>query len=264
MKNRVVLVTGAGRGIGEAIALQFAALGARVAVTARTEAELDAVAAAGRAKGGTMLSIIADLADSDAPVRIMETVGREFGPVEILVNNAGIGSSGEVTDPAAPQPRTIAEFDDAFWDLTMKVNLTAPYALTKLALPGMVERRAGRLIYISSINASVPGLFGSAYTASKHGLAGLMKVAAIEYAEYGITSNAVCPGTTRSKLNDRRLEFDSKRLNTTLDALKQGSTPLGRRLEPDEVASLAVYLASDAASGVNGQSINVCGGRVFS
>ena len=145
----------------------------------------------------------------------------------------------------------------------MKVNLTAPYVLTKLALPEMVKRRTGRLIYISSVNATIPGLFGSAYTASKHGVAGLMKVAAIEYAEYGITSNAICPGVTGTKLNDRRLEFDSKRLNTTVEALKQGSTPLGRRLEPDEVASLAVYLASDAASGVNGQSINVCGGRVF-
>lgn len=263
MKNRVVLVTGAGRGIGEAIALQFAALGARVAVTARTRAELDVVAAAGRAKGGTMLSVVADLTDPGAPARIIETVGRELGPVEILVNNAGIGSSGEVTDSSAPQPRTIAEFDDAFWDLTIRVNLTAPYLLTKLALPDMVKRRAGRLIYISSINASVPTPFGSAYTASKHGLGGLMKVAAIENAGYGITSNAICPATTRSKLNDRRLEFESKRFNKTVEALRQNSTPLGRRLEPDEVASLAIYLASDAASGVNGQTINVCGGKIF-
>jgi NAD(P)-dependent dehydrogenase (short-subunit alcohol dehydrogenase family) len=263
MKNRVALVTGAGRGIGEAIALQFATLGARVAITARSQAELDRVAAAGKAKGGTMFPIVADLTDSAAPAKIIEAVSREFGPPEILVNNAGIGSSGEVADLSAPKPRAIADFDDSFWDLTMKVNLTAPYVLTKLALPEMVKRRAGRLIYISSVNATIPGLFGSAYTASKHGLAGLMKVAAIEYAEFGITSNAICPGVTGTKLNDRRLEFDSKRLNTTVEALKQGSTPLGRRLEPDEVASLAVYLASDAASGVNGQSINVCGGRVF-
>lgn len=263
MKDRVALVTGAGRGIGEAIALQFAALGVRVAITARTQTELNGVVARGEAAGGRLFPIVADLADPAAPAAIVAAAKQEFGPVDILVNNAGIGSSGEVSDTGEPKPRPIVEFDDAFWELTMRVNLTAPYVLTRLLLPGMIERRWGRLIYVSSVNASIPGLFGSAYTASKHGMAGLMKVAAIEAGEFGVTSNAICPGTTSTKLNDRRLAFDSKRLATTVEALKKASTPLGRRIEPDEVASLAVYLASDLASGVNGQSINVCGGRVF-
>jgi NAD(P)-dependent dehydrogenase (short-subunit alcohol dehydrogenase family) len=264
MKDRVVLVTGAGRGIGRAIAEAFASQGARVAMTARSSEELDQVALEGRKRGGTLLSIVDDLADAAAPARVFGTVTKAFGRLDVLVNNAGVGSSVPDGGPGSDRPRPIVEFDDDFWDLTLNVNVTAPYKLMKLALPGMIERRWGRVINVASINASVPALHGAAYTASKHALVGLTKVAAIETAEHGVTANAICPAATRSVLNDRRVRYDSNRLGVRVEELERGLTPLGRRLEPEEIASLAVYLASDGAGAINGQSINVCGGKVFS
>jgi NAD(P)-dependent dehydrogenase (short-subunit alcohol dehydrogenase family) len=264
MKDRVVLVTGAGRGIGRAIAEAFASQGARVAMTARSSGELDQVTLEGRKRGGTLLSIADDLADPAAPARVFGTVIEAFGRLDILVNNAGVGSSVPDGGPGSDRPRPIVEFDDDFWDLTLNVNVTAPYKLMKLALPGMIERRWGRVINVASINASVPALHGAAYTASKHALVGLTKVAAIETVEHGVTANAICPAATRSVLNDRRIRYDANRLGVRVEELERGLTPLGRRLEPEEIASLAVYLASDGAGAINGQSINLCGGKVFS
>ena len=256
MKNRIALVTGAGRGIGRAIATGLAAEGAPVAVTARSVDELENLAREVRAGGGEALVVPDDLSDRSAPHRIVRTVADTWGPIEILVNNAGVGSS--------QNPKPLVEFDDDFWDLTLMVNLTAPYLLTKLVLPSMMERGWGRIINISSIAGRIGGEHGAAYGVSKHGLLGLTRSTAVEAAAHGITANAVCPGVTRSRLNDRRLEYDSRRLGVSFEQLERESTPLGRRLEPEEVSVLAVQLARDEARGINGQCINVCGGRVFS
>ena len=260
MKDRIVLVTGAGRGIGRAIAEAFAGHGAHVAVTARSNTELEQVALEGRKRGGTLLSIVDDFADAGAPARVFGAVIKAFGRVDILINNAGVGSSVPDGGPGSDRPRPIVEFDDGFWDLTINVNVTAPYKLMKLALPGMIERRWGRVINIASINASVPALHGAAYTASKHALVGLTKVAAIEAVEHGVTANAICPAATRSVLNDRRIQYDSNRLGVGVEALERGLTPLGRRLEPDEIASLAVYLASDESAFTTGVAHIIDGG----
>lgn len=254
-KNRIALVTGAGRGIGRSIAVALARSGAKVALTARTQGELrDAVAEIERA-GGTALAVVADLADRDAPERILNRVREVWGPTEILVNNAGIGSS------ASPKP--IVEFDDDFWDLTLALNVTAPYKLTKLALPAMIAARWGRIINISSINAKIPALHGVAYAASKHALAGLTKCVAKEAAEFGITANTICPGATATLMNDRRIEYDAARLGQTTEQIAAQTTPLGRRILPDEISPLAVFLAGDGAAAINGQMINVCGGTVM-
>jgi len=255
MNNRVALVTGAGRGIGRAIALGLARQGARVAVSARTQSQLDEVAASIDDAGGASLAVTADLADRAAPARLVEQIAAHWGPIEILVSNAGIGSSGS--------PRPIVEFDDAFWDLTFAVNVTAPYLLTKLVLPNMLQRDWGRIINIASINAFVPALHGAAYTASKHALAGLTKATARETAGTGVTANAVCPGVTASEMNDKRLEYDVARTGQTLAELKAAASPLGRRLLPEEVASLVVHLAGDESRAISGQSIRVCGGTVI-
>ena len=256
MENRIALVTGAGRGIGRAIAVGLAAEGARVAVTARSLNELENLAREVKDGGGDALVVPGDLSDRSAPAHIVRTVAETWGPIEILVNNAGVGSS--------QNPKALVDFDDDFWDLTLMVNLTAPYLLTKLVLPPMMDRGWGRIINISSIAGRIGNEHAAAYGASKHGLLGLTRSTAVEGAPHGITANAVCPGVTRSRLNDRRLEYDSQRLGVSFEQLEKESTPLGRRLVPEEVAILAVQLARDEARGINGQSINVCGGRVFS
>ncbi len=255
MDNRIALVTGAGRGIGRAIALSFAQQGYRVAVTARTREELEEVVNLADEKGAQTMLIVDDLSDRMAPGRILGRVLDHWGSVEILVNNAGVGSSQD--------PKPLVDFDDDFWDLTFAVNVTAPYLLTKHALPDMIQKRWGRIINISSINARVASLHGAAYTASKHAIAGLTKATAKEVADQGITCNAVCPGVTKTLMNDKRLEYDSKRLGKSFEEIEATASPLGRRLVPEEVAAVVIFLATDEARAVNGQLVNVCGGTVM-
>ena len=252
LSKRVALVTGAGRGIGRAIALAYAEAGAELALTARTVTELDEVVGRIRAAGGTAVAFPADLADRNVPRKLVADVEQTLGPVEILVNNAGVGSSAD--------PKPVVEFDDAFWDLSLAVNLTAPYLLCKAVLPRMLERRWGRIITIASINGKVGSLHGAAYAASKHGVLGLTRTLAQEVAGQGITVNAICPGPVHTVMNDRRIEYDAQRRGVSFSQQEASLTPLGRRLEPQEIAPLAVYLASDAAAAVVGQALNIDGG----
>ena len=152
------------------------------------------------------------------------------------------------------------DFDDAFWELSLRLNLTVPYLLSKVVLTGMLARHWGRIVNIASINSKMPSLHGAAYAASKHGLLGLARSLALEVAKDGITVNAVCPGPVHTVMNDRRLEYDAKRRGITFAELEQSMTPIGGRLEPEDVAPLAAYLASDEARMVTGQAMNVCGG----
>src|SRR6266446_6307226 len=184
--------------------------------------------------------------------QILARMDAALGPVEILVNNAGIGSSAD--------PRPVAEYDDAFWERTLALNLTAPYRLCKAVLPSMRLRRWGRIINVASINSKVPSLHGAAYTTSKHGLVGLTKTLALELAKEGITVNAICPGPVHTVMNDRRIEYDARRRGVSFDDIERAMTPIGGRLEPEDIAPIAVYLASDEARMVTGQAYNVDGG----
>ena len=255
MTSRIALVTGAGRGIGRASSLALASVGTRVAVTSRSQDELAQLATEIRGAGGEAHTIVDDLSDRAAPERIVAAVRATWGPVEILVNNAGIGSSQD--------PKPLVEFDDDFWDLTFQVNVTAPYLLTKLVLPDMLAAGWGRIINIASINSKAPALHGAAYVASKHALAGLTKATAKEAAAHGVTANAVCPGVTATLMNDKRIEYDAQRSGKSFEAVEAQSSPLGRRLVPDEIAALVHFLAGDTAAAINGQLINVCGGTVM-
>jgi NAD(P)-dependent dehydrogenase (short-subunit alcohol dehydrogenase family) len=252
LQGRVALVTGSGRGIGRAIAVAFAAEGAKVAVTARTAAELQEVVAAIRAQGGEAVALTTDVADRAAAQGLVGRVQEALGPVEILVNNAGIGSSAD--------PRPVVEYDDAFWDLTLAVNLTAPYLLCKDVLPGMVARRWGRILNVASVNSRIPSLHAAAYVASKHGLLGLTRVLALEVAKDGITVNAICPGPVHTVMNDRRVAYDAQRRGVSFEEQERSMTLLGRRIEPEEIAPLAVYLASEDARMMTGQALNLDGG----
>jgi 3-hydroxybutyrate dehydrogenase len=252
LRGRVALVTGGGRGIGRAIALAFAAEGAKVAVTARTDAELREVVAAVHAQGGEAVALTADVADRATTQSLLGRVQEALGTVEILVNNAGVGSSAD--------PRPVAEYDDAFWDLSLAVNLTAPYLLCKAALPGMIARKWGRIINVASINGRVPSPHAAAYVASKHGLLGLTRALALEVAKDGVTVNAICPGPVRTAMNDKRVAYDAQRRGVSFEEQERSMTLLGRRIEPDEVAPLAVYLAGDDARMMTGQALNLDGG----
>ena len=252
LQGRVALVTGGGRGIGRAIALALAQQGANVGVTARTVGELDEVVRAVAAAGGRALAIAADLTAADAPGRVVAAMIAGLGPVDILVNNAGIGSSAD--------PRPVAEYDDAFWEQTLALNLTAPYRLCKAVLPAMRQKHWGRIINVASINSKIASLHGAAYTASKHGLWGLTKTLALELAREGITANAICPGPVHTVMNDRRIDYDAKRRGVSFGDVERDMTPMGGRLEPEDIAPMAVYLASDEARRVTGQAYNVDGG----
>jgi NAD(P)-dependent dehydrogenase (short-subunit alcohol dehydrogenase family) len=251
LDGRIAWITGASRGIGRAIARGFAAEGATIAVTARSEAELQSLAAEVEQAGGRALAIPADLSDPAAPARVIGQVLERFRTIDILVNNAGLGSSSRPM---------VVDFDDAFWNLTVALNLTAPYLFTKAVLPVLLAKKWGRIITIASINGKIGSFHGAAYAASKHGVLGLTRSVALEVARDGITVNAICPGPVRTEMNDRRVEYDAKRLGVSFSELESRLTPIGRRLDPDEIVPMAILLASDESAAITGQAFNVCGG----
>jgi NAD(P)-dependent dehydrogenase (short-subunit alcohol dehydrogenase family) len=252
LENRVVLITGAGRGIGRAIALGFAREGALVAATARTRSELDSLAEEIQQGGGKALPIPADLFRTESVAQLVQEVEGSLGAVEILVNNAGIGSG------AGPNP--VVKFDDDLWHRTLALNLTAPYLLSKAVLPNMLQKKWGRIINISSVMGKMGSLYGSAYSAAKHGLLGLTRSLALEVARDGITVNAICPGPVETAQSDQRLRYEVERQGVLFDELVTRLNPIGRRLHPDEIVPIAILLASNESAGMTGQAVNVCGG----
>lgn len=254
LAGKKALVTGASRGIGRAIAIAYAREGADVIVTARSRSDLLVVRDAIVALGRRCVVIEADLAADGAVDHLWREVERDAGGVDILVNNAGLGSS------ATPKP--VVAFDDDFWDLTLRVNLTVPYQLCKKALPGMAARKYGRVIAIASINALRGGVCDSAYTASKSGLVGLMRTVAREHVKDGVTSNAICPGTCATRTADARLQYEATRTGRTLDEVNRCIGPMGRRLEPEELTPMAIYLASAEAAMTTGQTFVIDGGQL--
>ena len=252
LQERTALVTGAGRGIGKAIALALGQAGAKVAAAARSTDELEDVVSMIRDEGGQAVALTADLSDRAVPAQLVSEVQERFGPVQILVNNAGLGSSSD--------PRPLVDFDDEFWDRSIAVNLTAPYLLCKAVLPDMLAKRWGRIITIASINGRLPSFHGAAYSASKHGVLGLTRTLALEVAGDGITVNAVCPGPVKTLMNDRRVKYDADRRGVDLESHEASLTPIGGRLAPDDIAPMVVYLAGDEARMITGQAYNIDGG----
>jgi 3-oxoacyl-[acyl-carrier protein] reductase len=236
LTNRVALVTGASRGIGRDIAIALAGAGARVAVNYRTASSragevVDEIAAA----GGTAVALQADVSDPMAAAALVREAEARLGPIDILVNNAGI---------LARKP--LDELGPADWDEAIRVNLSSAFYVTQAGLPGMRARRWGRIIMLSSIAAQTGGVIGPHYAASKAGLIGLTHSYASLLAREGITANAIAPAL---------IETDMIRGN---DAIRPDLIPIGRFGTPDEVAAVALLLASNGY--ISGQTIGVNGG----
>jgi NAD(P)-dependent dehydrogenase (short-subunit alcohol dehydrogenase family) len=248
---RRCLVTGAGRGIGAAVARRLSADGHAVALTARSGDELTALAAT---LPGRSLVVPADLTDPAAADAVVSRVEDEWGPVEVLVLNAGAATS-------APLARTT----DEDWARMLELNLTAPFRLLRRALPGMVEQGWGRVVAVASMAAKRGDPYVSAYTASKHGLLGLVRSAAAEVATTGVTVNAVCPGYVDTPMTERTVASISAttgRSEADARAVLERRQPIGRLIDPEEVADAVLLCVASAA--ITGQGINVDGGAVQS
>ncbi len=240
--KKTVLITGGGTGIGLACAHRFAQNGARVLVAGRKEGPL-------KASGFdyTVMDVTDETSVNQAFARV--------GPVDILVNNAGAAAT-------APALKT----DLSMWQNMLAVNLTGAFLCARAALPGMVERRWGRFIVIAS-TASIKGYaYTAAYSAAKHGVLGLVKTLAIELAKTGVTSNAVCPGFTETALVTESLDMIMNKTGRSKEAALQSlvkANPMGRLVQPEEVAGAVLYLSGEGAAATNGQAIIVDGGEVI-
>lgn len=245
-EGRVAIVTGAGRGIGRATAALLAARGARVLAVSRTESELRSLAAE------TGVEVLAETVGTAAGcARIVETARERLGPIEILVNNAGVGSANE---------RAIWEQEPALWHETLAVNLHGPFELTRRAARDMVERRYGRIVMVSSTAGELGAPRMSAYCTSKHGLLGLMRAVAQDVGPHGVTCNAVLPGWVRTEMANRSAEREAERRGISAADVwveRARDYPPGRVLEPEEVASVIAFLASAEAGGVSGETVTV-------
>jgi NAD(P)-dependent dehydrogenase (short-subunit alcohol dehydrogenase family) len=252
LEGRKALVTGASRGIGRAIALAFAKEGAEVVLAARNLRSLDALAKEIAGLGGRASAVSLDVTDQAS----IDRVKKEVGSVQILVNNAGIAGSVKVL-----------AMDDAHWQSHLDVNLTGAFRVTRAFLPEMVEARWGRVINIASTAGKVGFQYTAAYCASKHGLIGLTRALALEMAPHQVTVNAICPGFVRTEMAAeaaRNIASKTKKSEADATAWLESLSPQNRLMEPEEVAAVAVLLASEEARGINGQAINIDGGSVVS
>jgi NAD(P)-dependent dehydrogenase (short-subunit alcohol dehydrogenase family) len=257
LAGQVAIVTGGGRGIGRAIARQFASAGAAVVVAARTKSEVDRAAAEIQTAGGRAFAVTADLGDEADCEKIVQAARQAFGAIDILVNNAAIYG------PVQPAEK----FSARDWDQVLAVNLRAPMLLAKLVLPEMYARQAGTILNISTVGAKAAFALSAAYTASKAGLIGLTRVLAAEGARQGVRVNALCPGpVTETKMSqDLTREFSAYFRSGTDDALQRMVEGIlqGRPQTAEEIASAALFLVSDQARAITGQTLNVDGGMAF-
>ena len=243
----VAVITGAGRGIGRAAAVRLSAEGFRVALTARSKDELETTAAL---CAGPTLVYPADITSTDAIDDLFTSVEERWSGVDVLVANAGAGTS-------AP----LAHTTDEQWAQMLDLNLTAPFRCIRRAVPGMVQRRYGRIVVVASVAAKHGEPYISAYTASKHGILGVVRSAAAELATKGITVNAVCPGYVDTPMTEGTVAAIAERTGRTTEqarAVLEAKQANGRLVTVDEVADAIWLCVTNAA--LNGQGITIDGG----
>jgi 3-hydroxybutyrate dehydrogenase len=254
LDGRRALVTGGGRGIGRAVARALAGAGVAVAVAARTRADVEAVAAEIEKSGGHAFAATADVARVEDVRDLFRAVREALGPVDILVSAAGIS-------PTAP----LAKTDDATWHATIETNLSGVFYATREALPEMTSRGFGRIVNVASVVGKTGMPYVAAYAASKHGVLGLTKVAALESAAKGVTVNAICPGYVDTPMTDAGIARITQKTGLSpADARRrlEEVSPQKRMVTAEEVAALALFLCGDEARGITGQALSVDGGTL--
>jgi NAD(P)-dependent dehydrogenase (short-subunit alcohol dehydrogenase family) len=245
LSGKIAIVTGGGRGIGRAIALGLAKAGASVVVTSRTQKEIDAVVEEIKKSGGKALAMVTDLTVNDQLENLVQATVKEFGKIDILVNNA-----------ARSFLRSLMDLREDGWDKVFNTNVKAVWLLSRLVARKMMEQKSGRIINITTVGAEKAELGMAAYGCSKAALKMLTRCMAREWAQFGIQVNAVGPGLTKTDF--------SKPIWSNPEVAKHVSAaiPMGRLAEPEEIVGSVLFLASDAARFITGHSIYVDGGTL--
>ena len=251
MQGRRVVVTGSGRGIGAAIAEAFADQGASVVVTSRTQDQLETVCNRIRSTGGTAYPVVCDVTSDDDVERLAQESEQLLGgSVDVLINNAGVYHSARFEDHSIQD-----------WQWVMDVNVIATIRVTQAFLSQLLQSDAGRLVFIASIAGKKPSYGQAAYNASKHAQIAMTRCMALEYGRTNLRVNAICPGFIKTDLIDLDTiaATHQQPVEDMWNAI-EGASTIGRTVNVEEVAALAVYLASNSADGMNGQSIALDGG----
>lgn len=255
LKDRIALVTGGGTGIGKAIAVQMAKNGARIAIASRGREHIETTSRELSQLGLSVLPIAMDIRKKSDVERGVAAIIAKWRAIHILVNNAGISGLSPISDPS----------DNTWYDV-IDTNLNGMYLVTKTVLKYMPDHSAGRVINISSVlgKFGVPGY--TAYCAAKHGIIGFTRALALEVVSRGITVNTVCPGWVDTEMASLGIHQTAHHQGITAAEFKAqaiAAIPIKRFLDADEVAEFVCYIASDAAKGITGQAMNICGGQTM-
>ncbi len=253
LENKVVLVTGAGRGIGKAIAQSFSGEKSIVVVTDINEKEASEVSGEFEKKGRKTSFAHLDVTNRSEAERLIKNVENQWGPIDILVNNAGVSTMHRVVD-----------LTDEEWDYNMNVNAKGVFIMSQLVVRTMINHKIkGKIINTASMAGKKGAMFLGHYSASKFGVVGFTQALALEVAQYGINVNAVCPGYVKTSMQEREIPWEAKLRGITKEEMVQlflNDTPLGRIEEPQDVANVVLFLASHLSDFMTGQAINVTGG----
>ena len=253
LENQIAIVTGGGHGIGKAIALALAREGASVLVCGRNNSKLQQTANEIHQSDVRSLAIVTDVSREDQVEAMVQSTLREFGQIDILVNNAGIAG------PTAP----LSDVSREEWDETLAVNLSGAFLCAKAVLPGMLERRSGKIINISSVAGRMAYALRSPYAVSKWGMIGLTRTLAQEVGQYNIQVNAILPGPTAGERMQAVIDQRAQELGRSaaeVERLYVEGTALKRMVDPNHVAAMVVFLASSDGDSITGQAIDVTAG----